>query len=136
MTGTTKAARIVLVEDNPQDVFLLEKSLRARGIAYELTRYADGEQAIRAFSGERGTVPDLILLDLNLPRRDGFEVLTAIRNDPLLADVPVGIFTSSSAAQDRHRSAVLGARKYILKPHTLDEFIEQVGRAVEDLLAL
>ena len=71
------AARIVLVEDNAGDVYLLEKSLQARHIVYELIRYEDGEQGIRALSSERGPTPDLILLDLNLPRREGFDVLRA-----------------------------------------------------------
>jgi chemotaxis family two-component system response regulator Rcp1 len=127
-------ASIVIVEDNPGDVYLLELALRSRGIAYELIRYVDGEEAIRAVSADTFAVPDLILVDLNLPRREGFDVLRAIRRIPRLVGIPTGVFTSSDTAKDRHRSVLVGAERYIQKPPTLDEFIEQVGSAVEDLL--
>lgn len=107
------AVRIVLVEDNAGDVYLLEKSLQARHIVYELIRYEDGEQGIRALSSERGPTPDLILLDLNLPRREGFDVLRAVRTRPALVGVPVGILTSSDAVRDRHRVSLIGAERYI-----------------------
>lgn len=128
------AARIVLVEDNPGDVYLLEKSLQARDVAYELIRYDDGEQAMRAIAGE--VSPDLILVDLNLPRREGFEVLKAVRQTPRLVGVPVGVFTSSDAAKDRRRTALIGVERYIHKPPTLERFVDEVGRAIVELLAL
>jgi CheY-like chemotaxis protein len=126
--------RIVIVEDNQGDVYLLELALRSRAIDYELIRYQDGEEAIRAISADGAAIPDLILVDLNLPRREGFEVLQAIRRMPRFVGVPLGVFTSSETAKDRHRSALVGAERYIHKPPPLDEFIEQVGSAVEDLL--
>jgi CheY-like chemotaxis protein len=131
-----RSVRIVLVEDNPGDVFLLEKSLRDRGIDYTLKQYGDGEEAMKALSTDHTPTPDLILLDLNLPRRDGFDVLVAVRQEPRFVDVPVGILTSSDAKRDRHRAALLGTERYIYKPPTLPEFMEQVGSAVEELLAL
>src|SRR5213078_4547659 len=96
--GTKKkpAARIFLVEDNDGDVHLLEKALQSRGIAYQLNRYEDGEQAMRAISSDPTLVPDLILLDLNLPRREGFDVLRLVRTMPRLVGVPIGVFTSSN----------------------------------------
>jgi chemotaxis family two-component system response regulator Rcp1 len=127
-------AHIVLVEDNPGDVYLLEKALQARHIVYELTRYEDGEQGIRALSSERCPTPDLILLDLNLPRREGFDVLRAVRTRPALVGVAVGILTSSDAQRDRHRVFLIGAERYIHKPLTLEEFIDEVGQAIEDML--
>lgn len=126
--------RIVLVEDNAGDVYLLEKSLHHRNIVYELIRYEDGEQAVRGIS--ENLAPDLILVDLNLPRRDGFDVLAAVRQTPRLVGVPVGVLTSSDAAKDRHRIALSGVERYIHKPPTLEEFIDEVGKAVEELLAL
>jgi|SRR5579859_687085 len=129
-------ARILLIDDNTSDVLLLEKSLQAHDISYELIRYLDGENAIRAIAQGRGAVPDVILVDLNLPRRDGFDVLSAIRKTPRLAGVPVGVFTSSNAAKDRNRTALIGVDKYICKPLTLDEFIDEVGKAVQELLSL
>ena len=128
------AVRIVLVEDNPGDVYLLEKSLQAREIIYELIRYEDGEQAMRAVAGE--LAPDLILVDLNLPRREGFDVLKAVRQTPRLVGVPVGVFTSSDAVKDRHRTALIGVERYIHKPPTLEEFVNEVGRAIVELLAI
>lgn len=127
-------ASIVVVEDNPGDVYLLERALQHRGIAYGLVRYQDGEEAINALSAPDAAVPDLILVDLNLPRREGFDVLRAIRGIPRFVDVPLGVFTSSETARDRHRTTLVGAERYIHKPPTLNEFIEQVGSAIEDLL--
>lgn len=135
--GTKQAqatAHIVLVEDNAGDVYLLEKALQARHIVYELTRYEDGEQGIRALSNERYPAPDLILLDLNLPRRQGFDVLRTVRTRPGLVGVPVGILTSSDAERDRHRVSLIGAERYIHKPLTLEEFVDEVGQAIEDML--
>jgi CheY-like chemotaxis protein len=130
------AVRIVLVEDNAGDVYLLEKSLQHRNIVYELIRYEDGEQALRALSGDLAPhlIPDLILVDLNLPRREGFDVLTAVRKTPRLVGVPVGVLTSSDTAKDRHRTALIGIERYIHKAPTLEEFIDEVGAAVEELL--
>ncbi len=127
-------ARIVLVEDNDGDVYLLEKALRAFHIQAELTRYVDGEEAIRALAGESIERPDLILVDLNLPGSGGFEVLRAIRAKPSLVGVPVGVFTSSDAEKDRYRVALIGAERYVHKPASLDHFIAEVGQAVLELL--
>jgi CheY-like chemotaxis protein len=135
MTNEFEKIRILLVEDNPGDVYLLEKALQARQIRYELVCCEDGEDAIRALAEMTDPVPDLILLDLNLPKREGFEVLRSIRNRPRMVGVPVGVFTSSDDAGDRHRVALLGAERYIHKPPTLNEFIEQVGGAIEEMLA-
>ncbi|PWU05238.1 MAG: hypothetical protein C5B51_15115 [Terriglobia bacterium] len=74
-----KTIRILLVEDNAGDVYLLEKTLKHRQLSYELIRYADGEQAILGLRKDDCRIPDLIILDLNLPRRGGFEVLQTIR---------------------------------------------------------
>lgn len=129
-----RQVRIVVVEDNRGDVYLLEKALTNRGMHYELIRYSDGEEAIEALSQQSRCVPDLILLDLNLPRKEGFDVLRSIRGHPWLVGVPVGILTSSDAARDRHRIALIGAERYIHKPPELEEFIERVGDSIEDLL--
>jgi len=130
-----KPVRILLVEDNAGDVYLFEKALQSRQVNYELTRYADGEQAIRALHQDVCAVPDLIILDLNLPRRGGFDVLQTIRSKPSMVGIPVGILTSSDAARDRHRIAVTGGERFIHKPPELEDFLEQVGQAIEDLLA-
>ncbi len=131
-----KPIRILVVEDNPGDVYLLEKTLQNRQLPYELIRYIDGEQAIRALQEDDSVLPDLILVDLNLPRREGFEVLQTIRSKPSMVGVPVGVLTSSDAAKDRHRVALTGrGERYIHKPSMLDEFLDQVGQAIEEMLA-
>src|SRR5437870_5130281 len=135
-TKKTPAARIFLVEDNEGDVILLEKSLQSRGLAYQLIRYEDGEQAMRAITSDHTLIPDLILLDLNLPRREGFDVLRLVRTMPRLVGVPIGVLTSSNAVRDRSRTARIGADKYIYKPPVLEQFIEEVGKAVAELLSL
>ena len=131
-----KAIRILLVEDNDGDVYLLEKTLENRNIRYELVRYADGEQAIRALERDDCVTPDVILVDLNLPRREGFDVLQTIRSRPSMVGVPVGILTSSDAKRDRHRVALTGrGERYIHKPPMLEDFLDQVGRGIEEMLA-
>lgn len=132
--NSPKPIRILLVEDNSGDVYLLEKALKSRELSYELIHYADGEQAIRALQKEDCIVPDLIILDLNLPRREGFDVLQTIRGKPGMVGVPTAILTSSADVKDRHRIALTGGERYIHKPPELEDFLEQVGQAVEDLL--
>lgn len=130
-----RSVRIWLVEDNPGDVYLIEKALQAIPLRYEIVRHEDGEQAIRALAQPDWMVPDLVLLDLNLPRLEGFDVLHAIRSRPALVGVPVGILTTSDSARDRNRVALLGAERYIRKPATFEAFVTEVGVAVTELLA-
>lgn len=130
-----RTAHIVLVEDNPADVLLFEKALRHHQIDYELACYEDGEQAIHAISQPDFAVPNLIIIDLNLPKREGFDVLRIVRSRPALVSVPVAILTSSDAARDRHRAELQKIEHYIYKAPGLEDFLEQVGQAVLDLLA-
>ena len=135
-TKNNAPVQIMLVEDNPGDVHLLELSLRSRNIVFDLILYKDGAQAIRAISESHLAVPDLILVDLNLPRRDGFDVLNVVRREPRLVGVPVGVLTASDTSKDRQFAALMEAARYIHKPQKLKEFIDEVGRAVQELLAL
>jgi CheY-like chemotaxis protein len=136
MTTEPAPARIVLVEDDPNDVYLVERTLQETGLKYELTRYADGDSALQALDNDTGLRPDLVLLDLNLPRVDGISVLKAIRQRPRLVGIPVGILTSSASRADRHRVELIGADRYIPKPVLLDEFMREVGGAIRELLGL
>lgn len=129
-----KVFRIVVVEDNPGDVYLLKEALRHHHIEYDLICHRDGEQALEALNVEECVVPDLIILDLQMPRKGGFDLLTSIRSRPRLSAVPVAILTSSDSPRDRHRGALLGADRYILKSSTLGEFMDKVGQAIEDML--
>jgi CheY-like chemotaxis protein len=130
-------ARIVLIEDNPADVLLIELALKESGIVYELTRYANGEDAVGSLcdpDAAAAPLPDAILLDLNTPRSDGFEVLIKFKKSPRLAAVPIAIITSSCATSDKHRSQLQDTR-LIEKPSQLEEFLATVGGAVKEMLA-
>ena len=125
----------LVAEDNPGDVFLIRRALDSQGFDYDLLVARDGEEAIR-FIGEAaaGTRPvDLLLLDLNLPRRDGTEVLTRLREQESLRGVPVILLTSSDSPQDRERCMRLGADRYFQKPSTLAGFM-QVGEIAKELV--
>lgn len=128
-------ARIVLIEDNPGDVFLVEMALRENGIDFDLTHFDNGTAALRALGTSEAIafVPDAILLDLNTPRSDGFEVLIKLTQSPRLSHVPTAILTSSKASSDKHR-AVLQSVRFIQKPARLEEFLATVGGAVKEML--
>ena len=125
--------RILLVEDNAPDVLLIKEALEHHGLAYTLELYTNGEDAARAIA-EAVDPPDLFLLDLNVPRLHGLELLRIIRELPVMAHVPVAIITSSRAAGDRAESEQLGADAYIVKPTRYTDFKTQVGQAVAELL--
>ena len=124
----------MLAEDNPGDVFLVREALRAHQVEAEWLHYADGESFVSALEVPEFTLPDLILLDLNLPKINGFQILATIRNKPVLSKVPVAILTSSQSPEDQRRTAALGASSFIRKPTHLDEFLDQVGGAIRALL--
>jgi two-component system, chemotaxis family, response regulator Rcp1 len=133
----TKPFRILIVEDHSPDVFLVQKALRENHVTFELTRFEDGEQAMLAIQ-KRGPVtlgmPDLIILDLNLPKIDGMEILREIRKDPSMAKVPIAILTSSGALQDKVEAIASGANRFITKPVDLRSFVGTVGGSIRELL--
>lgn len=115
---------IVIIEDNVSDVRLLKHALQQHGIVCQAQVIADGHEAI-LFAGSiaaGAAVPDLIVLDLNLPKRDGMEVLRAIRHSTWLAHVQVVVLTTSESPTDRARAEQLGVRAYLTKPVALDQF--------------
>lgn len=130
-----RAIQILLVEDSPGDVRLTEEILRDAKIANDLHVVTDGEDAMDFLRGIGAHAdaprPDVMLLDLNLPRKDGREVLAEIKADPLLRRIPVIVLTTSSADEDVLHSYDLNANCYITKPIDLDEFISVV-RSIED----
>ena len=125
---------ILLVEDNPGDVVLTKTALEQNKLDNQLHVVEDGEAAMAFLRGEPGYAdaprPDLVLLDLNLPRKDGREVLAEIKSHPELKSIPVVILTSSQSRDDITRTYELGANAYVAKPFDLDEFIEDV-RSIE-----
>jgi two-component system, chemotaxis family, response regulator Rcp1 len=134
-TGDSNAIEVLLVEDNPGDVRLTREALRDGKVCNNLAVAKDGEEAL-AYLRREGPFadaprPDVILLDLNLPRKDGREVLEAIKADAALRTIPVVILTSSEAERDIARAYELNANCYITKPVDLDQFITVV-KAIED----
>ena len=125
---------ILLVEDNPGDVRLIQEAFRTTGFEPTFHTAVDGDAALEflqeGVDSTAGPSVDLILLDLNLPRTDGFEVLTAIRDEPELTSLPVIVLTSSEAPEDIVKSYELCANAYLTKPSNPDEFAE-LGQAVE-----
>jgi CheY-like chemotaxis protein len=130
-------ATIMLVEDNPADVLLLREVLASHQIKSCLFVAPDGDEAIR-FIDDIDNVqlpcPQLIILDLNLPRKSGFEVLSRVRSSEKCRDIPVVILSSSEATKDREQAARLGASGYIRKPSTLRELLS-IGEKFKALLA-
>jgi two-component system, chemotaxis family, response regulator Rcp1 len=126
---------ILLVEDNPGDVRLTIEALKEGKVRNRLSVARDGVEAL-AFLRREGVHanaprPDLILLDLNLPRRDGREVLAEIKDDARLRRIPVVVLTTSKAEEDILRTYDLHANCYINKPVDLDQFISVV-RSIDD----
>jgi CheY-like chemotaxis protein len=129
------AIKILVIEDNPADVYLLEEALRANDVDFNLEWIADGEQALTRLSRvPDGAEPALVLVDLNLPRVDGKELLSAIRQTPAFRDTLVAVLTSSDSPADRRDTEALGANCYIKKPPTLDEFLS-IGRVIKELIS-
>lgn len=133
--GGSRTVEILLVEDNPGDVRLTSEGLREGKISNNLSVVGDGIDAI-AFLRREGQFanaprPDLILLDLNLPRKDGREVLAEIKADEDLRRIPVVVLTTSSAEQDIVRTYDLAANCYVTKPLDFEAFVEMV-KSIED----
>jgi CheY-like chemotaxis protein len=126
---------ILLVEDNPGDVRLTREALRDGKVRNNLKVARDGVEALAMLRGEGEhagmTRPDLILLDLNMPRMDGREVLRELKKDPQLRVIPVVVLTTSKADEDILRTYELNANCYITKPVDLAQFIHVV-RSIED----
>jgi two-component system, chemotaxis family, response regulator Rcp1 len=121
---------LLCVEDNDGEYYLIRMAVREAGIPVEICRVADGEQALhflRRVNGyELAPRPDLILLNVNLPRKDGLEVLSDIRASDSLRSIPTVMFTSSALATEKKRALALGAEDFISKPGTLSGLLEVV----------
>jgi two-component system, chemotaxis family, response regulator Rcp1 len=126
---------ILLVEDNPGDVRLTQEVLKAGKLLTNLAVAKDGVEAMAFLRRERpheqAARPDLILLDFNLPRKDGREVLAEIRADPNLRRIPVVVLTTSAAERDVLQAYDLHANCYVTKPVDLDQFVNIV-QSIED----
>ena len=130
---STGDRRILLVEDDPNDVLLLRRAFRAAGLPEPGQVVTDGEEAIAYLAGEarfsdreRYPLPTLLLLDLKLPRRSGFEVLEWLRRQTATSRLPVVVLTSSRQPEDVRRAYDLHANSYLVKPATLEGLREMV----------
>ena len=128
--GSTKVVDVLLVEDDPGDVLMTREAFEHHRIRNHLHVVNDGEQALQFLhqTGEFASAPrpGLILLDLNLPRLDGLEVLAELKADPVLKVIPVVILTTSQAQQDVLRSYALHANAYISKPVDFERFMDVI----------
>jgi len=136
--STASRPTILLVEDNPADVFLFRESLRNNGIECDLVHIESGDAALRYLKhgGKRSAPPpDLIVLDLHLPGLDGNEILREIHGEPWLQGVPIAIL--SGAPPERLSPAELvGSRTYIQKSMDVREYIQKVGGMVRELCGI
>jgi CheY-like chemotaxis protein len=127
--------QVLLVEDDPGDVLMTREAFADNQVANTLHVVSDGLSALD-FLHKRGEyagapTPDLVLLDLNLPRLDGREVLAAVKSDPVLRQIPIVVLTTSEAEQDVQHSYELYANAYVTKPVEFDRFVEVVRQIDE-----
>jgi CheY-like chemotaxis protein len=126
---------IVLIEDNQDDAFLMQRAFESAGVQNPVRLIADGEEAIEFMAGPeaRDAIkrPRLVLLDLKLPYKTGFDVLDCIRSQPELRGLPVVVLTSSNEPSDIRRALELGANAYVVKPAAFGD-IAQLAVAIRD----
>jgi len=127
--------RVLVAEDDPSDAFLLQRAFAAAQIPATLHFVRDGQEAIDYLTGEAAysdrvshPLPDLMLLDLKMPRLNGFDVLSWLRGKPGLKRLLVAVLTSSDQPVDINRAYDLGANSYLLKPHSSSDLFELVKR--------
>jgi DNA-binding response OmpR family regulator len=132
------AARLVVIEDNGGDVYLLERALKKQDFRFVLIHLLDGGEAL-AFIRRQGAyadaaIPNLILLDLNLSKYTGEDLLREIRSAEHLAGVPVCVWSSSQSRRDQAVLTDLGVARFITKPSGLDQFMA-IGKIIKDLVS-
>jgi CheY-like chemotaxis protein len=130
-------SKILVAEDNPADVYLIRAALQEHGIDLPLQVAADGREVLQIISQLEDMVEtqlNLIILDLNLPRHDGIEILQRLRESERLGHVPVVVLTSSDSPRDRILASELGAASYLRKPSSLEQFLG-LGAVFKELLA-
>lgn len=131
------AFRILVIEDNRSDVFLLERALKKQDFRFELIHLVDGGEALAFIRREgayaKAATPNLILVDLNLSKYTGEDILRQIRAAKHLAGVPVCAWSSSQSRRDQSLLMELGVARFVTKPSGLDQFME-IGKVIKDLL--
>jgi chemotaxis family two-component system response regulator Rcp1 len=128
---------ILVAEDNPADVYLIREALKEHGVEGGIRVVSDGGDLLRMIGREDSVATDrnfgLIILDLNLPRHDGIEILQRLGQSPAFAQIPVVVLTSSDSPKDRLVANQLGAIRYFRKPSNLEQFLN-LGAVFKDLL--
>jgi CheY-like chemotaxis protein len=135
MINTDKPLNILLVEDNPMDVLMTKEALQNWTIEYCLHVVENGEDALDFVYGRGNYIgveqPDMVLLDLNLPKLSGKEILSQMQQDPVLSDIPVVVVTTADAASDFQICRDLGAKLFITKPIDFDEYVQAISSIQE-----
>jgi CheY-like chemotaxis protein len=125
---TLNTAWIVLAEDNPPDVFLIREALNREGLAYRLDSLEDGDEVLRLIARleaeTQAPCPDLLVIDLNLPKRSGLEILSRLRVSSRCAGIPVIAISSSETPRDWDQLKTTGTKYYFQKPSDLKEFLK------------
>ena len=121
-SSSNSAVRVFFAEDNPDHAYLIRRCLEPLG--FDLHHASDGETALEQLRHWRGSKPNFVLLDLNLPRMNGLEVLTELRANPQLKSVPVVVFSTSKLNSDVARAYECGANSFIVKPAKFGDFRE------------
>jgi DNA-binding response OmpR family regulator len=128
--------RLLIIEDNDGDVFLIKRALQENNIPAEVTVCSDGEAAVRTLNSlEIENPPDAIIIDLALPKLDGLDVLRKILHRPAYVGTPIMVFTSSPSPSDKHRVELLTGARYVQKPSGLDNFLREVAENVKSMFA-
>ena len=135
MNGMSEYGHILVAEDDPTDAYFFERAFRRAGLPVTLHFVRDGQEVLDYLQGEgqfadrtRYPLPQLLLLDLKMPRLDGFDVLEWVRKQPGMSGVLIVIFSSSEEPRDINRAYGLGANSYLVKPHSMAELTALVGQ--------
>ena len=131
--SSIRKPRILIIEDNPGDVLLFQVALNDAGVDCELSEISDGRAALDFVRKGPPALPDLVILDLNLPKASGKEVLAEIRATPAFRPVPVVVWTSSNARVDRDQMEELGVTRYLVKPPELKQ-LGPLGATIKEIL--
>jgi chemotaxis family two-component system response regulator Rcp1 len=132
----SRPVRITTIEDNPADVQLLRMALNNAAFAYELTVITDGAAALTLFremDPAASTMPDVVVLDLNLPKYDGLEILEVVRSNPSFGDIPIAVLSSSSSPREQARIQNFSRVKYMTKPSDLGQYLA-IGQILRDFV--
>ncbi|WP_308012061.1 response regulator [Actinacidiphila acidipaludis] len=131
-----RSYHVLLVEDDAADALLIEEAMTDKGMVRSISRATDGITALEYLRAPENPRPDLIVLDLNMPRMNGRELLGVLKNDPELGMIPIVVLTTSSTPDDIAAAYSRHANAYVTKPVNLDDFLQAVRRIDEFFLEI